>query len=91
MRFGYNLQDPQERKMYFEHFRRNLERANNKELTLQEGFNEVRKEHQEMMEYFIERDKREKELQKDIEKQIEQQIEQQVNTKLDKVLKELFK
>ena len=60
MRYGYDINNPIEREMLLNRFERNFKRANNKDLTLQEGLVYVMKEHREEMEYFIQREKQEK-------------------------------
>ena len=52
MRYGYDINNPIEREMLLNRFEKNFKRANNKELTFEEGFMEVMKEHREEMEYF---------------------------------------
>ena len=37
MRYGYDINNPIEREMLLNRFERNFKRANNKDLTLQEG------------------------------------------------------
>ena len=99
MRYGYDLNNPLEREKYFERFERNLKRANNKDLTLQEGLLQVMKEHKEEFEYFRQREEQEKyirekvekQMRKELEKEIEKEIENKVKKKLDEIVKEMFK
>ena len=99
MRYGYDLNNPLEREMYFKRLVRNLQRANDKNITFEQGFNEVMKEHQEEMEYFLQREKQEKyireklekQIRKELEKEIEKEIENKVEKKLDEIVKEMFK
>ena len=99
MRYGYDINNPIEREMLLNRFEKNFKRANNKELTFEEGFMEVMKEHREEMEYFQQREKQEKyirekvekQIRKELEKEIEKQKENKVEKKLDEIVKEMFK
>ena len=79
MRYDYDLNNPIEREMFIEKQKKQWNRVNNKELSLQQGFIEVMKEQQKEMEYFQYRDRIEKELLKQVEEKTTEVIENVLN------------
>ena len=91
MRYGYDMNNPIEREMYFEKHQREMQRAADNTKTIQEKYNEFIKEQQAEFEYFRKRDLREKAAAAEAEKQIQEQIEKQLPQILDNVLNDLLK
>lgn len=79
IRYDYDLNNPIEREMFIEKQKKQWNRVNNKELSLQQGFIEVMKEQQKEMEYFQYRDRIEKELLKQVEEKTTEVIENVLN------------
>ena len=57
MRYGYDLKNPMDREIYLKMRQREFERANNKDLTLQEAYTQYLKDNQIERDYFIQREK----------------------------------
>lgn len=91
MRYGYDLKNPRDREMYLKKRKREIERVNNKDLNLQQAYTEFLKDSFMERDYFIQRDKEEKEAAATIEKEIQEQIEKQLPQVLDDVLNDLLK
>ena len=91
MRYGYDLKNPRDREMYLKMRKREFERVNNKDLTLQEAYTEYLKDSFMERDYFLQRDKEEKEAAAEMEKEIQEQIEKQLPQFLDDVLNDLLK
>lgn len=82
MRYGYDLNDPLDRKMYLYKKQKEFERVNNKDLTLSQAYTEYLKESQLEMEYFKLREQQEQEFEKTKEnflKEVEEETEKAVN------------
>lgn len=95
MRYGYDLNNPIERDMFFKKHQRNLQRMFNSDKKTSLNFAEVIKEIQEELNYFMQREKQEQEIEKRIQeetnKRVEQQIEKELPNIIEKELSKLFK
>ena len=69
MRYGYDLNNPKEREMYFEKRKREMKRQINN-TDINKGFKEIIEENQKEIQYFRERENNEKELNKDVKEEI---------------------
>ena len=87
MKYEYDLNNPIEREMFLNKQKKQWERVNNKDLTLQQGFIEVMKEYQKDMEYFYNRDKMEKEIEQQVVKQLQEQLPEFVENTVEDLLK----
>ena len=90
MRYGYDLKKPMDREMYLKMRQREFERANNKDLTLQQAYTEYLKDNQKEMEYFLWRDRQEQEMKKEQEKQKDDFIKE-VEEETEKAVNEILK
>lgn len=95
MRYGYDLNNPIERNMFFEKHQRSLQRMFNSDKKTSLNFAEVIKEIQEELNYFKQREKQEQEIEKRIQeetnKRVQQQIEKELPNIIEKELSKLFK
>ena len=92
MRYGYDLNNPIERDMYFKKKQRDLQRMFDKDKDINQSFAEVIRETQEELKYFQQREKQEQEIEKRIQEETEKRIQQQIEKELPKVIeKELQK
>ena len=82
MRYGYNLNNPKERKMYFQKRQRDLKRQINT-VDINDGLWEIIKEHQNEIQYFREREREDFQLTPEQENQITEEIETAVNDLLN--------
>ena len=92
MRYGYDLKNPMDREMYLKMRQREFERANNKDLTLQQAYTEYLKDNQKEMEYFKWRDRQEQEIKKEQQKQKEdfiKEVEEETETAINDIIKSL--
>lgn len=78
MRYGYNLNNPKEREMYFQKRQRDLKRQINTG-DINDGLWEIIKEHQNEIQYFREREREDFQLTPEQENQITEEIETAVN------------
>ena len=92
MRYGYDLKNPMDREMYLKMRQREFERANNKDLTLQQAYTEYLKDNQKETEYFVWRDRQEQEIKKEQEKQKDdfiKEVEEETEKAVNEILKSL--
>lgn len=92
MRYGYDLKNPMDREMYLKIRQREFERANNKDLTLQQAYTEYLKDYQKEMEYFVWRDRQEQEMEKAQEKQKDdfiKEVKEETETAINDIIKSL--
>ena len=82
MRYGYKLNNPKERKMYFQKRQRDLKRQINT-VDINDGLWEIIKEHQNEIQYFREREREDFQLTPEQENQITEEIETAVNDLLN--------
>lgn len=82
MRYGYNLNNPKEREMYFQKRQRDLKRQINTG-DINDGLWEIIKEHQNETQYFREREREDFQLTPEQENQIAEEIETAVNDLLN--------
>ena len=82
MRYGYNLNNPKEREMYFQKRQRDLKRQINT-VDINDGLWEIIKEHQNEIQYFREREREDFQLTPEQENQIAEEIETAVNDLLN--------
>lgn len=82
MRYGYNLNNPKEREMYFQKRQRDLKRQINT-VDINDGLWEIIKEHQNEIQYFREREREDFHLTPEQENQITEEIETAVNDLLN--------
>lgn len=82
MRYGYNLNNPKEREMYFQKRQRDLKRQINTG-DINDGLWEIIKEHQNEIQYFREREREDFQLTPEQENQIAEEIETAVNDLLN--------
>lgn len=86
MRYGYNLNNPKEREMYFQKRMRDIKRQINK-TDINKGLAEAIRETQEEMKYFNQNENNEKA----VNKAIKEEIENKLPDIIEKELKEIFK
>ena len=82
MRYGYNLNNPKEKEMYFQKRQRDLKRQINT-VDINDGLWEIIKEHQNEIQYFREREREDFQLTPEQENQIAEEIETAVNDLLN--------
>ena len=82
MRYGYNLNNPKEKEMYFQKRQRDLKRQINT-VDINDGLWEIIKEHQNEIQYFREREREDFQLTPEQENQIAKEIETAVNDLLN--------
>lgn len=82
MRYGYNLNNPKEREMYFQKRQRDLKRQINT-VDINDGLWEIIKEHQNEIQCFREREREDFQLTPEQENQIAEEIETAVNDLLN--------
>lgn len=82
MRYGYNLNNPKEREMYFQKRQRDLKRQINT-VDINDGLWEIIREHQNEIQYFREREREDFQLTPEQENQIAEEIETAVNDLLN--------
>ena len=82
MRYGYKLNNPKERKMYFQKRQRDLKRQINT-VDINDGLWEIIREHQNEIQYFREREREDFQLTPEQENQITEEIETAVNDLLN--------
>ena len=82
MRYGYNLNNPKERELYFQKRQRDLKRQINT-VDINAGLWEIIKEHQNEIQYFREREREDFQLTPEQENQITEEIETAVNDLLN--------
>ena len=82
MRYGYDLNNPKEREMYFQKRQRDLKRQINTG-DINDGLWEIIKEHQNEILYFREREREDFQLTPEQENQITEEIETAVNDLLN--------
>lgn len=78
MKYGYDFNNPKERKMYFQKRQRDLKRQINT-VDINDGLWEIIKEHQNEIQYFREREREDFQLTPEQENQITEEIETAVN------------
>lgn len=82
MKYGYDFNNPKERKMYFQKRQRDLNRQINT-VDINDGLWEIIKEHQNEIQYFREREREDFQLTPEQENQIVEEIETAVNDLLN--------
>ena len=82
MKYGYDFNNPKERKMYFQKRQRDLKRQINT-VDINDGLWEIIKEHQNEIQYFREREREDFQLTPEQENQISEEIETAVNDLLN--------
>ena len=82
MKYGYDFNNPKERKMYFQKRQRDLKRQINT-VDINNGLWEIIKEHQNEIQYFREREREDFQLTPEQENQIAEEIETAVNDLLN--------
>ena len=82
MKYGYDFNNPKERKMYFQKRQRDLKRQINT-VDINDGLWEIIKEHQNEIQYFREREREDFQLTPEQENQITEEIETAVNDLLN--------
>lgn len=82
MKYGYDFNNPKERKMYFQKKQRDLKRQINT-VDINDGLWEIIKEHQNEIQYFREREREDFQLTPEQENQITEEIETAVNDLLN--------
>ena len=91
MRYGYDLNNPLEREMYFKKHERDLQRMLNKGEDINKNFRDIIKETQEEIEYFKQREKQEQEEEKQIAEKIEKELPSIIERALDKEIQKIIK
>ena len=93
MRYGYDMKNPIERKMYNDKHKRDLQSQFDDTKTPQEKYQEIIKEQKKEFEYFRNREKMEIELEKELEKQAAEKLPDILEKQIAELLKgfEIFK
>ena len=86
MRYGYDLNNPKEREMYFEKRKREMKRQINN-TDINKGLIEIIEENQKEIQYFRERENNEKELNKDVKEEIEDKLQEIIVKELKEIIK----
>ena len=86
MRYGYDLNNPKEREMYFEKRIREMKRQINN-TDINKGFKEIIEENQKEIQYFRERENNEKELNEQVKEEIEDKLQEIIVKELTEIIK----